>query len=212
MKRIDWKLCLVADVETAAGKYIISSIKEAIEGGVSLVQLRAKKLETHEFFELSLKVRETTKKKNIPLIINDRVDITLSCNADGVHLGQDDLPVSYARKILGKKKLIGVSVNTEKEAEEAEKRGADYLGVGPIYFTQTKKDIKPPLGVEGLREIRKRVRIPILAIGGISVENAREIVEAGADGIAVVSAILATENIIKATRELAQAISQAGND
>lgn len=212
MKRIDWKLCLVADVEAASGKNIISSIKEAIEGGVSLVQLRAKKLETHEFFELSLKARETTKKKSIPLIINDRVDIALSCNADGVHLGQDDLSVSSARKILGKKKLIGVSVNTQKEAEEAEHRGADYLGVGPIYFTQTKKDTRPPLGVEGLREIKKRVRIPILAIGGINAENAREIIKAGADGIAVVSAILATENIIKAARELAQAISQTGND
>jgi len=202
----------VADVEVAGGKYIISALEQAIEGGVSLVQLRAKKLKTHEFFELSLKARESTKKKSIPLIINDRIDIALSCKADGVHLGQEDLPVSYARKILGEKKLIGVSVNTENEAEEAEKRGADYLGVGPIYFTQTKKDIKPPLGLEGLREIRKRVRIPILAIGGINAENAREIIEAGADGIAVVSAILATENTIKATRELAQAIRQKGND
>ena len=202
----------MADVEATGGKYIISAIEQAIEGGVSLVQLRAKKLKTHDFFELSLKARESTKKKSIPLIINDRVDIALSCKADGVHLGQDDLPVFHARKILGKKKLIGVSVNTEKEAEEAEKRGADYLGVGPIFFTQTKKDIKPPLGLEGLREIRKRVRIPILAIGGINAENAREIIEVGADGIAVVSAILATENIIKATRELAQSIRQRSND
>lgn len=202
----------MVDVEAAGGKDIISAIEKAIEGGISLVQLRAKKLRTHKFLELSLKARATTKKKSIPLIINDRVDIALSCNADGVHLGQDDLPVPYARKILGKKKLIGVSVNTVKEAEEAEYRGADYLGVGPIYFTQTKKDIRPPLGVEGLRAIRKRVRIPILAIGGIDAENSREMIEAGADGIAVVSAILATEDIIKAARELAQAITQMGND
>lgn len=210
MDRIDWSLCLVADVEAAAGKYIISVIEQAVDGGVSLVQLRTKKLKTNELFELSLKAREITKKKSIPLIINDRVDIALSCDAEGVHLGQDDLPVSSARKILGKKKLIGVSVNTKKEAEEAEHRGADYLGVGPIFFTQTKKDIKPPLGVEGLREIRERVRIPILAIGGINAENAREMIEAGADGVAVVSAILATENIIKAARGLAQAIRQRG--
>lgn len=212
MRRIDWKLCLVADVDVAAGRSIISAIEQAIEGGVSLVQLRAKKLKTLEFLELSLKARETTRKKSIPLIINDRVDIALSCNAEGVHLGQDDLPVSYARKILGTKKLIGVSVNNEMEAEEAEKRGADYLGVGPIYFTQTKKDIKPPLGVKGLREIRKRVRIPILAIGGINAENAREMIETGADGVAVVSAILSKENIVKATRELARAIRQTGDD
>jgi len=212
MKKIDWKLCLVADVEAAGGKYIISALEKAIEGGVSLVQLRAKKLETHEFFELSLKARETTKKKNIPLIINDRVDIAFSCKADGVHLGQDDLPLSFARKILGKKKLIGVSVNTIKEAEEAERGGADYLGVGPVFFTQTKEDLRPPLGIEGLREIRKSVRIPILAIGGINAEHAREIIEAGADGVAVVSAILASKNIIKAARELAQAISHMGVD
>ncbi len=111
----------MADVEATAGKHIISSIKEALEGGVSLVQLRAKKIKTNEFLELSLKARETTKKKSIPLMINDRVDIALSCNADGVHLGQDDLPVFYARKILGRKKLIGVSVNTEKEAKKLKK-------------------------------------------------------------------------------------------
>lgn len=121
MRNIDWSLCLVADVEATAGKHIISSIKEALEGGVSLVQLRAKKIKTNEFLELSLKARETTKKKSIPLMINDRVDIALSCNADGVHLGQDDLPVFYARKILGRKKLIGVSVNTEKEAKKLKK-------------------------------------------------------------------------------------------
>lgn len=212
MKTIDWKLCLVADVEAAGEKYIISALEKAVEGGVTLVQLRAKQLKTHEFFELSLKARETTKKKNIPLIINDRVDIAFSCKADGVHLGQDDLPLSAARRILGKKNLIGVSVNTVKEAEEAERGEADYLGVGPVFFTQTKEDLRPTLGIEGLREIRKRVSIPILAIGGINAEHAREIIEAGADGVAVVSAILASENIIKATQELAQAISQAGND
>ena len=202
----------MADIEVAGRKYIISSIEDAIEGGVSLVQLRAKNLVSREYLELSIKAREITKTKNIPLIINDRVDIALSCKADGVHLGQDDLPVSQARNILGKKKLIGVSVHTEKEAEEAEHRGADYLGVGPIYFTQTKKDLRPPLGLEGFREIRKRIRIPILAIGGINAENAGEIIAAGADGIAVVSAILASENIIKAAQDLNQAISQMGND
>jgi len=210
MKKIDWKLCLVADVEAAGGKYIVSAIEKAIQGGISLVQLRAKKLKTHEFFELSLKAREAAKKKDIPFIINDRVDIAFSCDADGVHLGQDDLPLSFARKILGKKKLIGVSVNTLKEAEEAEHRGADYLGVGPIFFTQTKKDIRPPIGLEGLRDIRKRIDLPILAIGGVNAGNAREIIEAGADGVAVVSAILSSENIKKATRELAEAVKIKG--
>jgi len=207
MKNIDWKLCLVADVEAAEGKYIILAIEKAIEGGVSLVQLRAKNLESREYLELSLKAHEITKIKNIPFIINDRVDIAFSCKADGVHLGQDDLPLFFTRKILGKKKLIGVSVNTVKEAKEAEQGGADYLGVGPIYFTQTKKDIRPPIGLEGLRDIRRRVEVPILAIGGVNAKNAREIIETGADGVAVVSAILASENIEEAARELAEAVS-----
>jgi len=181
---------------------------EAVEGGVSLIQLRAKKLRTREFLEMTLKASEILKGKNIPFIINDRVDIALSCEADGVHLGQQDLSLFYARKILGENRLIGVSVNTVNEAKEAEHGGADYLGAGPIYFTQTKKDIRPPIGIDGLREIRKSINIPILAIGGISAENARETIDAGADGVAVVSAILASENIIEAARELAIAVGR----
>lgn len=206
MKNIDWRLCLIADAEKMGKKDIISAILEAVEGGVSLVQLRAKKLRTREFLEMSLKISEILKEKNIPFIINDRVDIALSCEADGIHLGQQDLSLLYARKIMGKNRLIGVSINTVNEAIEAEQGGADYLGVGPVFFTPTKEDLRPFLGIEGLREIRKIVRIPILAIGGINAENARKIIETGVDGVAVVSAILSSENIKKAARELAQAV------
>jgi len=206
MKNINWKLCLVADAEAAGDKNIISVILEAVEGGASLVQIRGKKLKTRQFLEMGLKATSILKAKNIPLIINDRVDIALSCEADGVHLGPHDLPLFFARKILGGNKLIGVSVNTVKEAVEAEKGGADYLGVGPIFFTQNKKDLRPTLGLEGLRSIRERVKVPLLAIGGINLENAREIIKAGADGIAVVSAILAAEDVRLATRELREAV------
>jgi thiamine-phosphate pyrophosphorylase len=209
IKKISWKLCLVADAGVMGERDICSAISESVEEGVTLVQLRAKTLKTREFLETSLKVAEILKVKNIPLIINDRIDIALSCEADGVHLGQHDLPLSIARKILGRNKLIGVSVNTAKEAEEALKKGADYLGVGPIFFTQTKKDLRPLLGLEGFQDIRKKVNIPILAIGGINAENAKQLIEAGADGIAVVTAILAAEDIRQATKELIEAIEQA---
>jgi thiamine-phosphate pyrophosphorylase len=206
MKNIDWRLCLIVDAEKMGKKDIISAILEAVKGGVSLVQLRAKKLRTREFLEMSLKISEILKEKNIPFIINDRVDIALSCKADGVHLGQQDLSLFYARKIMGKNRLIGVSINTVNEATEAEQGGADYLGVGPVFFTPTKEDLRPTLGIEGLREIRKIVRIPILAIGGVNAENARKIIDTGVNGVAVVSAILSSENIKKAARELAQAV------
>jgi len=207
MKNIDWKLCLVADAEVVDEKNIIPVLLEALERGVTVVQLRGKKLNTREFLKMSLNVVDILKGKNIPLIINDRVDIALSCDADGVHLGQDDLSPFFARKILGKNKLIGVSVNTVNEAIEAVKEGADYLGVGPIFFTQTKKDLRPSLGLEGLRSIRKKVKVPILAIGGINSKNVEEIIKAGANGVAVVSAILSAKNILKATLELRKAIS-----
>jgi len=197
----------VADAEVVDEKNIIPVLLEALERGVTVVQLRGKKLNTREFLKMSLNVVDILKGKNIPLIINDRVDIALSCDADGVHLGQDDLSPFFARKILGKNKLIGVSVNTVNEAIEAVKEGADYLGVGPIFFTQTKKDLRPSLGLEGLRSIRKKVKVPILAIGGINSKNVEEIIKAGANGVAVVSAILSAKNILKATLELRKAIS-----
>lgn len=208
-KKFSWKLCLVADAGVIEERDICSAISESVEEGVTLIQLRAKTLKTREFLDMSLKVTEILKTINIPLIINDRVDIALACEADGVHLGQHDLPISIARKILGRNKLIGISVNTAKEADEAQKQGADYLGVGPIFFTHTKKDLSPLLGLKGFQDIRKRVNIPILAIGGINAKNARQLFEAGADGIAVVTAILAAENIRQATKELIEAIDLA---
>jgi len=207
MKTINWKLCLVADSDTAGERNILSIIEEATDEGVTLVQLRGKKLRTREFLELALKASGFLGAKNIPLIINDRIDIALSCNAAGVHLGQQDLPLLYARKILGENKLIGITINTAKEAMAAEERGADYLGVGPVFFTTTKKELKPLLGLEGLRAIKEKVKIPILAIGGINPDNAGDVIATGVEGIAVVSAIQAAEDVRKATRELVEAIS-----
>lgn len=208
MKKIDWKLCLIADVDAAAGRNVPSLVKQAVEAGVTLVQLRAKKLETRQFLSLALEISAILKTKNIPFIVNDRVDIALSCGANGVHLGQNDLPLPFARKILGIDKLIGITVNTVEEAIEAEAGGADYLGAGPVFFTPTKKELRPLLGLEGLKAIREKVKMPVLAIGSISPENAGEAMACGVNGIAVISAILGATDIRKATQEIIAAIKR----
>jgi thiamine-phosphate pyrophosphorylase len=206
MKNIDWRLCFIADAEAAGERNLVSIIQEAVEGGTTLVQLRGKKLSTRRFLNLALEASEYLRSRNIPIIINDRIDVALSCKADGVHLGQEDLPLPFARQILGKQFLIGISVNTVEEAEEAEANGASYIGVGPIYYTPSKEELRTILHVEGLQAIREKVKIPILAIGGIQTENARDVISAGADGIAVISALMGSDDIKKATGKLLEAI------
>lgn len=207
MKSINWKLCLIADQEAVGKTYLIPKMNEALKAGVTIVQLRAKKLKTREFLKLALKTSDIVKSRNLPFIINDRIDIVLSCDADGVHLGQEDIPLPFARKILGENKLIGISVNTEKEAVKAEYEGADYLGVGPIFPTSSKDNLRLLLGLDGLQTIRNKVNIPILAIGGINRSNAAKVIDSGADGIAVISAILGAKDIKMATKELLYSIN-----
>jgi thiamine-phosphate pyrophosphorylase len=205
---IDWRLCFIADSEAAAGRDFLQLIGEAVDGGATIVQLRGKKRTSREFLEVGIKAVRLLRPKKIPLIINDRVDIALACEADGVHLGQDDMPLPYARRILGRDRIIGISVATSAEAEAAEKDGADYVGAGPVFGTLSKKDIGPLLGLEGLRLIREKVKIPILAIGGISVTNVADAISAGADGVAVISAITAAANSKKAAAEIIESIGK----
>lgn len=205
---IDWRLCFIADSEAAAGRDILGLISEAVEGGATLIQLRGKMWSTREFLEIGVKVRKMLETKNVPLIINDRVDIALGCRAAGAHLGQEDMPLPCARKILGKTKLIGISVNSPEEAIAAEKEGADYVGVGPVFATSSKVDLQPLLGLEGLKKIRVKVKIPILAIGGITVANAGQVISAGADGVAVISAIAASTNPRQAANKLIESIEK----
>jgi thiamine-phosphate pyrophosphorylase len=202
LKKIDWSLYLVADTEFAAGKDLVPLVREAVLGGVTVVQLRAKNLGTRDFLELALRMSAALKKKSVPLIINDRTDIALACGAEGVHLGQDDMPLPDARRLLGPDKVIGISVNTINEAAEAERLGADYLGLGPIYGTSTKQTVLPVLGPEGIQRVKRHIGIPIIAIGGINAANAGAVKKAGADGIAVVSAILSAKDARQATAEL----------
>lgn len=202
MKRIDWRLCLVADIGAAGKRDIVAIIHEAADAGATLIQLRGKNCETRKFLDLALQTSGILKTKGIPLIINDRADVALACGAEGLHLGQQDLPLVHARKILGEDRLIGISVNTLEQAKAAESGGADYLGVGPVYFTSSKDKLPTILGLKGLRTFREKVQIPILAIGGITAENAGDVISSGADGIAVISAIMDANNIIEATQTL----------
>ncbi len=206
MKKIDWKLYFIADFESSKGKDLVWIVEEAVKGGATVVQLRAKSISTREFLDISMKIHSFLKKKRVPLIINDRIDIALALDADGVHLGQKDMPLQIARKILGKEKIIGISVNNIEEAMEAENNGADYLGVGPVFPTTTKPDVRAPLGIEGLRKIREKIKIPIIAIGGINKSNVHEVYSTGVDGIAVVSAIILSPDPCQAAEKLIEEI------
>ena len=181
-------------------------IEAAVRGGVTVVQLRAKGFPFHDFLELARRTAASLDKRHIPLIINDQVDVALACGAAGVHLGQDDMPPAIVRKVLSKGTVIGVSVNTPAEAIEAERQGADYVGAGPVFRTATKATDLTVLGPEGIRRIKAGLHIPVVAVGGITVDNARAVREAGADGIAVVAAILGGPDPQKAARELKRAI------
>lgn len=199
--KIDYSLYLVTDRSFLKDKSIKEAVEEAIKGGVTLVQVREKEASSGEFYKVALEIKEVTDKYKIPLIIDDRIDIALAVDAAGVHLGQSDLPLKKAREILGKEKIIGISVGSVSEAKEAEIGGADYLGIGTIFFTGTKKDIKLPIGIEGLTEIVRSINIPSVAIGGIDQRNVKEIMRSGTSGVAVISAILGKKNIQKGAEE-----------
>lgn len=199
---IDYSLYLVTDRRFLKDRTLKSAVEDSIKGGVTIVQVREKDVTTREFYKVALEVKEITDKYNVPLIINDRIDIAQAIDADGVHLGQDDMPIKLARKILGKNKIIGISVGNVDEAKEAEKDGADYVGIGAIFFTGSKKDIDTPIGTSGLKEVVESVNIPSVAIGGVNKENLSEVIKTGTNGAAVISAILGKENIEQAAKEL----------
>lgn len=171
----------------------LNTIEEAIKGGVTIVQLREKDKDTGNFYNLAVKVKEITRKYGVPLIINDRLDIMLACDAEGLHVGQSDMPADIARKLIGPEKILGVSAATIKEAQKAEKDQADYIGIGAVYPTQTKDDAEY-ITKDELEEVVKSIDIPAVAIGGITEENALELVDTGITGLSVVSAIMNADN------------------
>ena len=200
MKNIDLSLYLVTDNSENEEKFL-RTIENAILGGVSVVQIREKTAETLEFYNLALKVKEITTKYNIPLIINDRVDVALAIDADGVHVGQSDMPCDVTRKLIGKNKILGVSAATIEEAKKAEKDGADYIGTGAVFPTKTKDDAEN-VSKKDLIDIVDSINIPVVAIGGITKENAIELKDTGIKGLSVVSAIMSADNPKKASEEL----------
>lgn len=200
MKDIDLSLYLVTDNSENEKKFL-KTIEEAILGGVSVVQIREKTAKTLEFYNLAIKVKKITTKYNVPLIINDRVDVALAIDADGVHVGQSDMPCDITRKLIGENKILGVSAATIEEAKKAENNGADYIGTGAIFPTTTKDDA-PSVTKKDLSDIVNSINIPVVAIGGITIENANELKNTGISGLSVVSAIMNAEDPKKASEKL----------
>ena len=200
-KNIDYKLYLVTDREVLKGRDLKQAVEDAILGGVTLVQIREKNCSGKDFLKYASEVKSVTDKYSIPLIVNDRVDIALAINAQGVHIGQNDMDAKAVRRIIGNDMILGVSASNKEEAIKAVKDGADYLGIGAMYTTNVKKDAIN-VNLNNLKEIVDNVSIPIVAIGGINFENSSEVLNVGIDGIAVVSSILAHEDVKKAANIL----------
>lgn len=201
--KTDYTLYLCTDRELMSTDTLEEAVEQAVRGGCTVVQLREKDCTSLEFYETAKKVKEITDRYQVPLIINDRVDIALAVGADGVHVGQDDLPAGEVRRILGPDKIVGVSAGSVAEAVKAEEDGADYLGVGAMYATSTKEDALVTSREELLR-IREAVDLPIVVIGGINRSNYRNFKGIGVNGLAVVSAVIAADDIEAAARELSE--------
>ena len=198
---IDYSVYLVTDRRNKTDEEFLNIIEEAIKGGTTIVQLREKTASTKEFYDLALKVKEITSKYGVPLLINDRIDIALAVDSEGVHIGQDDMPADIAREIIGEDKILGVSASTVEEAKKAEIDSADYIGSGAVFPTSTKDDADS-VSKEELKEIVDSIDIPVVAIGGITIENAHTLKASGIAGFSVVSAIMSAEDPKEASEKL----------
>ena len=202
----DLSLYLVTDRSLSKGRDIEWIVEEAVLGGVTMVQLREKDCSTREFVSLAQRLKKKLQPFNVPLIINDRIDIVLASDADGLHIGQSDMPYDIARRILGNNKIIGLSVENMDDVRESNNIDVDYIGISPIFSTQTKTDTQKPFGIAGIRDVATITRHKTVAIGGIGMSNAADIMKAGADGISVVSAIMSADNPREAARQLKDVI------
>ena len=200
-ENIDYSVYLVTDHRDTTDEEFLNIIEEAIKGGTTIVQLREKTASTKDFYQLALKVKEITSRHDVPLLINDRIDIAIAVDSDGVHTGQDDMPADVARKIIGEDKILGVSASTVAEAKKAEEDGADYIGSGAVFPTSTKDDADS-VSIEDLKEIVSSIDIPVVAIGGITLENASLLNDTGIAGFSVVSAIMSADNPREASQKL----------
>lgn len=203
MRQFNLRLYLVIDPDFCAGRPLEDVALASVAGGVTLVQLRIKQGTTRAFVEQARLLHGLLARQNVPLIINDRVDVALAIGAEGVHLGQSDMPPEIARRLLGGDSIVGLSVNTQADLVRANALDVDYLGVGPVYSTATKTDADAPCGCAGVQQIRASTHHRLVGIGGIQRDNAAAVMAAGADGVAVVSAICAAHDPAQAAHELA---------
>jgi len=200
---LDFKLYLITDRKlVTCYSSLVTAVREALKGGIKAIQLREKDLDTRELLKFAYKMRELTRKFNAKLFINDRLDIALAVEADGVYLTQQSIPPDAVRKVVSEGLLIGASTHSLKEAKEAEKAGVDFITLGPIYRTPSKLKYGKPLGIGVLRKVSKEVRLPVFAIGGVKAKRIGELMKAGAFGVAMISEIFGASNIQKKAREL----------
>ena len=209
VKPFDLSVYVITDNRLSRGRSASEVVAEAIAGGATCIQLREKALSTREYFYLAEKLRELTLERGVTFIINDHLDIALAVEADGVHLGKDDLPPVVARRIMPPHMIMGVTARNLQQALQFQDAGASYLGVGAVYVTATKGNTGPPIGLEGLAEVCRKVKIPVVGIGGINTAGAGAVIGAGASGVAVVSAVVSAPDIAGATRKVACVVNEA---
>ena len=202
-------LYLVTDEKLCLGRSLAEVVEQAVSGGVNAVQLREKNLSTRDFLDRAFQLKKILSAYHVPLIINDRIDVALAADADGIHIGQSDMPYEYFTKIIPGRMIRGLSVETPEQAAEAEKYDLDYLSVSPVFLTSTKTELEKEWGIEGLRELAATTKHKLVAIGGINKSNAEEIIKAGAKGIAVVSAICSAPDPKVAAGELRYIIDKS---
>ncbi len=205
---MNYDLYVITDTTLSQGRSHEEVARLAIEGGADVVQLRDKECSARELVAAGNRVREVTERTGTLFIVNDRLDVALACGADGVHLGQDDLPVAAARVIAPSGFIIGVSAGSPDEARRAVEDGADYLAASPVFFTAQKRDVETCCGLEGIRRIRAAANLPLIAVGGIGMGNVCDVIGAGADGVAVISAVVGQHDITGAARALKKRIRE----
>jgi len=210
-RKTDWPfekaaLYFVTDRKLIGRRSLLSVVQRAVAGGASVIQLREKELSSGRFLKTAEMLSTFLRKARVPFIINDRIDVALACGAEGVHLGQDDLPIAVARKILGRKKIIGASCHTVSQAKRAQDEGADYIGAGQVFHTDTKSIVQHPINIKKLAGIVKSVSIPVIAIGGIKPENASAVMKSGCAGVAVISGIATAKNPEKTAQKFITAM------
>lgn len=205
----DLRVYVLTDKQLSLGRSHLEVISAAIRGGATMIQYREKNAGTREMVAQATILRDLCRRHSIPFLVNDRVDVALAVDADGLHVGQDDMPAAIARKMIGAYKILGVSAETPAQALAAIADGADYLGVGTVFATSSKPDVGKPIGLNGVKEIARLSKIPIVGIGGINASNAGDVIRSGAAGVSVISAIVSAQNIELATRELLEIVSTA---